>query len=230
MPQALKTLPQALKTLPQALTGVATPKRLPVVSHLRMANLEVGGLDAGGLGVSRSQAIWLVLASVARTVVGMAFIFLALSLVPQRPDASIAVPVVMVILGILGYGWFFAHQVKKVTHARYPTVRSIEALILVGTMFLAVFAVVYGVISAQVPGSFTEPLDHFTAYYFALTVLATVGFGDITPVGDGARIACMVQMALDIAFIGAAVRILGGTAQRAMRARKVTSAHEAVTG
>jgi hypothetical protein len=40
----------------------------------------------------------------------------------------------------------------------------------------------------------------------------------------------MVQMALDIAFIGAAVRILSGTAQRAMRARRATSAHETVTG
>ena len=29
--------------------------------------------------------------------------------------------------------------------------------------------------------SFTEPLDSFTAYYYALTVLATVGFGDIAP-------------------------------------------------
>jgi voltage-gated potassium channel len=207
-----------------------TPKPLPVVPHLRMANLQVHGLEVGGLGVSRSQAVGLLLASVARTVVGMAFIFLALSLVPQRPDASIVLPVLMVVFGIIGYGWFFAHQVKKVTHARYPAVRSVEALILVATMFLAVFAVVYGIISAQVPGSFTEPLDHFTAYYFALTVLATVGFGDITPVGDGARIACMVQMALDIAFIGAAVKILGGTAQRAMRARAVNGTSETATG
>lgn len=191
-----------------------------------MANLQVDGPVVGALGVSRSQVIGLLLASVSRTLVGMAFIFLALSLVPQRPDASIVIPVVMVIFGIAGYGWFFAHQVKKVTHARYPAVRSVEALILVATMFLAVFAVVYGVISVQAPGSFTEPLDHFTAYYFALTVLATVGFGDITPVSDGARIACMVQMALDIAFIGAAVKILGGTAQRAMRARALKSAHE----
>ena len=180
--------------------------------------------------MSRGQAIRLVLASAVRTVGGMAFIFLALALVPQRPDTSIVLPVLMVILGIAAYGWFFARQLKKVTHARYPAVRSVETLILVATMFLAVFAVVYGIISSQSPGSFTEPLDHFTAYYFALTVLATVGFGDITPVSDGARIACMVQMALDIAFIGAAVKILGGTAQRAMRARAMKSQHETATG
>ena len=97
-------------------------------------------------------------------------------------------------------------------------------------MFLAVFAVVYGIISSQAPGSFTEDLDHFNAFYFALTVLATVGFGDITPVSEGARLACMVQMALDIAFIGAAVKILGGTAQRAVHARRAKSADDPVAG
>lgn len=195
-----------------------------------MTTVGVGGLDVGGVRISRGQAIRLVLASAVRTVSGMAFIFLALALVPQRPDASVVLPVLMVILGVAAYGWFFARQLKKVTHARYPAVRSVEALVLVATMFLAVFAVVYGIISSQAPGSFTEPLDHFNAYYFALTVLATVGFGDITPVSDGARIACMVQMALDIAFIGAAVKILGGTAQRAMRARAMKSQQEAATG
>jgi hypothetical protein len=93
-------------------------------------------------------------------------------------------------------------------------------------MFLAVFAAIYVMISSQSPGSFTEPLDHFTAYYFALTVLATVGFGDITPISDGARLACMVQMALDIAFIGATVKILGGTASRAMRERAKRAAEQ----
>lgn len=195
-----------------------------------MTNLGVGELEFGGVKVTRGQVITTVLASVTRTVFGMAFIFLALALVPQRPDASIILPILMVLLGIAAYGWFFAHQLKKVTHARYPSVRSVEALVLVATMFLAVFAVVYGIISSQAPGSFSEPLDHFNAYYFALTVLATVGFGDITPVSDGARIACMVQMALDIAFIGAVVKILGGTAQRALRARSVQGTVDRVAG
>ena len=172
-----------------------------------------------GMDVTRGQVVGLMATSVVRTLAGMAIIFLVLSLVPQRPDASVILPVLLVVAGVAVYGWFFAHQLNKVTHSLYPEIRSIEALVLVATMFLAVFAAVYVMISSQSPDSFTEPLDHFTAYYFALTVLATVGFGDIAPISDGARLACMVQMAIDIAFIGATVKILGGTANRALRAR-----------
>ena len=179
-----------------------------------MATVRIEGMD-----VTRGQVVSLVATSVIRTVSGMAIIFLVLSLVPQRPDASVILPILLVIVGVAAYGWFFAHQVKKVTHALHPEIRSIEGLVLVATMFLAVFAAVYVMISSQSPDSFTEPLGHFTAYYFALTVLATVGFGDIAPISDGARFACMVQMAIDIAFIGATVKILGGTATRAMRER-----------
>ena len=179
-----------------------------------MSTLQIEGMD-----VTRGQVVSLVATSVVRTLAGMAVIFLVLSLVPQRPDASVILPILLVIVGVAVYGWFFAHQVKKVTHAIHPEIRSIEALVLVATMFLAVFAAVYVMIASQSPDSFTEPLNHFTAYYFALTVLATVGFGDIAPISDGARLACKIQMAIDIAFIGATVKILGGTATRAMRER-----------
>ena len=52
-----------------------------------------------------------------------------------------------------------------------------------------------------------------------MTVLATVGFGDITPVTIPARSVAMVQMGFDIAFIAVAVRIVSGTANQALRNR-----------
>ncbi|CAB4886097.1 MAG: hypothetical protein F2793_09450 [Actinobacteria bacterium] len=170
---------------------------------------------------SRREIIGLVVMSVVRTLAMMLLIWWVLSLVPERPDASIVVPIIVVVVGVAGYGWFFAHQVKQVKVARHPIVRSVESLVLVATMFLAVFAAIYVMISTQDTSAFTEDLDHFNAYYFAVTVLATVGFGDITPVSTGARIACMIQMSLDIAFIAVAVKILGGTAQRAVKSRAV---------
>ena len=120
-----------------------------------------------GMDVTRGQVVGLMATSVVRTLAGMAIIFLVLSLVPQRPDASVILPILLVVTGVAVYGWFFAHQLNKVTHSLYPEIRSIEALVLVATMFLAVFAAVYVMISSQSPDSFTEPLDHFTAYYFA---------------------------------------------------------------
>ena len=42
-----------------------------------------------------------------------------------------------------------------------------------------------------------------------MTVVTTVGFGDITPVGQAARAIVTVQMIFDLLFLGVAVRILG---------------------
>ncbi|MEK9736045.1 MAG: potassium channel family protein [Candidatus Nanopelagicales bacterium] len=61
--------------------------------------------------------------------------------------------------------------------------------------------------SVAEPSAFSEPLDAFTAYYFAVTVLATVGFGDITPVITPARAIAMVQMVIDLALLATLVRL-----------------------
>ena len=69
------------------------------------------------------------------------------------------------------------------------------------------------------PDSFTQPMNKVAGVYFSVTVLATVGFGDISPVTDTARILVTVQMVLDLVLIGAAVKLLGASARRAVDAR-----------
>ena len=66
-------------------------------------------------------------------------------------------------------------------------------------------------------------MDDFTAFYYAMTVLATVGFGDITPVNTLARSLSMVQMAIDITIVGVAFKVLSGSAQQAIKKRQGTS-------
>lgn len=158
--------------------------------------------------------------SVVRTALGLILIFFFLSLTPQGRDPRLLIP----ILGFVGlialYSWFFARQLKRIKNARYPGITSAEALILSAAMFLAIFAAVYVVTSSNNPGAFTEELSHFSAMYFALTVLATVGFGDITPVSDFARLVTMIQMALGLAFVAVLVRMVSGAAQSAMERRR----------
>jgi voltage-gated potassium channel Kch len=53
----------------------------------------------------------------------------------------------------------------------------------------------YQLVARLVPGSFAfstgpasgQTMDGFTAYYFSFVTLTTVGYGDITPVTNGAR-------------------------------------------
>lgn len=176
--------------------------------------------------LTRREAVRLIGGSLIRTTLGLFVIWAALAILPVNPDRTILLPFGVALLGTFGYIWFFRGQLRRVRKSRYPSIAAVEALILVAAMFLAVFSVFYVLISAQDPTAFTEPLNHFTAYYFALTVLATVGFGDITPVSDVARLVAMVQMALDLAFLATAVKIMTSAAQDARRRTQARSADE----
>ncbi len=172
------------------------------------------------LRLRRKELALVLLQTAGRMLVGAALIVFVMLLVPDEAGASSLVPFVIAIAGSILYAWVFRRQVHNIYSARYPAIRAIEALILSAAMFLALFSMVYVVISGGNPGAFTERLDSFTAYYYSLTVLATVGFGDIAPVSVAARSASMVQMALDIAFIAVLIRIMGGVAKRAMQDRQ----------
>lgn len=154
-----------------------------------------------------------------RMFIGFWVIFFTLTLVPDTPNGMFAIPLGLAILAVVFYIWFFKRQLAGVYKARFPTLRAAEALVLVAAMFLAVFAMIYVMISLNDTAAFTEELSPFNSYYFALTVLATVGFGDITPVTTLARSVTMVQMALDLVFVAVLLRIIGGAAKRALQER-----------
>ena len=73
--------------------------------------------------------------------------------------------------------------------------------------------------SATDPATFTQVVDKVAGVYFSVTVLATVGFGDISAVSDLARIMVTVQMIIDLVLIGVTVKLLGTVARRAVEAR-----------
>jgi len=112
-------------------------------------------------------------------------------------------------------GWL----IRSILIARYPQVRSIESLGLLFWMLVIVFSIVYHSISQVFPGSFTEPLNDVGGLYFTITVLSAVGFGDITPVTDAARIAVSVQMLADLVLFGVIVRVLLGAGRVALSGR-----------
>lgn len=155
--------------------------------------------------------------AVVRTLLGLIGIWVFMWLVPDEAGLSIVWPMMLGVAGVAFYIWFFRRQVKMVGKSNLPGLRAAEALILVIAMFLAIFASAYVILSSNDVSSFTEPMDNFTAYYYALTVLATVGFGDITPVSTVARSISMVQMACDIAIVGVAFKVISGAATSALK-------------
>jgi voltage-gated potassium channel len=105
-------------------------------------------------------------------------------------------------------GAVFAWQIRRIAVAELPELRAVEALGIVVVLFLVAFSAIYLAMSHQAAKTFTQPLDHIRALYFAITIFSTVGFGDITPRTDAARLVVSAQMLLDLAIIGVVVRLL----------------------
>jgi voltage-gated potassium channel len=110
-------------------------------------------------------------------------------------------------------GAVFAWQIRRISVAELPELRAVEALGIVVVVFLVLFSGIYLAMSHDAPKTFTQTLDHIQALYFTISIFSTVGFGDITPRTDTARLLVSIQMLLDLVIIGAAVRLIFSAAR-----------------
>ena len=120
-----------------------------------------------------------------------------------------------------GVVWFELYGVVKDPQ---PVARAAVAMARVLPLFIVLFAWIYVAMSASDPGTFSEPLTKSGSLYFTITVLSTVGFGDITPVTDAARLIVSVQMICDLVVIGIIVKLITGVAKH--RAQTMTTGSE----
>lgn len=101
-----------------------------------------------------------------------------------------------------------AGEVRLILRSPFPTWQGVQALALIVPLFLLLFADVYYVLAHDRPGSFGTGLTRTDALYFAVTVFATVGFGDIAPVSAAARALVTLQMVADLVVLGVALRVI----------------------
>jgi len=114
---------------------------------------------------------------------------------------------VSLFLGLIALGLLVAWQVHAIMRARHPALRALEAVALSLPLFLLLFAAAYVLLFGTDPGAFTEPLTRTDGIYFTVTVFATVGFGDISPVSEVARVLTTLQMVGDLVLIGLVLRV-----------------------
>jgi voltage-gated potassium channel len=63
---------------------------------------------------------------------------------------------------------------------------------------------------AQLPGQFADLQTKTDALYFNVSTIATVGFGDVHPVGQLARAAVTLQIVFNLVILGTAVSMITG--------------------
>ena len=130
----------------------------------------------------------------------------------------------LLAVGLLVFAGVVTWQVRAVLRSEYPGLRAIEALASAIQLFLVVFAVAYVLMADADGGAFSEPLSRTDALYFTITVFSTVGFGDITPKTDLARVATMVQMLGDLLVVGLVLHLMLGAVKAGRQRRAAASA------
>lgn len=153
-------------------------------------------------GAARHPLLLAVLRTLG-TVVGILVLYFVLPLDRGFSTGTIG----WLAVGVLATGLLVAWQVRSILLSHHPAVRAIEAVALSLPLFLVLFAATYVVLSGSDPSAFTEPLTRIDSLYFVVTVFATVGFGDIAPVAEGARVLVTVQMVGDLLLIGLVFRV-----------------------
>ena len=157
--------------------------------------------------LDKSQRRLAVVRSGAIIVLAWAVILGAFFVVPIGRQSGLR-EVVRIGADIALIGALVAWQIRRISVAALPELRAAEALGIVVAIFLVAFSGIYLSMSHHGAANFTQPLDQTRALYFTITVFSTVGFGDITPRTDPARLIVAAQMLLDLALIGAGVRLI----------------------
>lgn len=148
-------------------------------------------------------------------------------LLPER-DMGSAAAVVRLGIALLGFLAIMTWEVRRITRAEWPEVRAAESLATAVPLFLAIYATAYSTMSVVSPADFTEHMDRTAALYFAIVTFGTVGYGDITPTNDLARIIVSSQILGDFIMIGLLLRLLVRISQVTIqRAHASRGGHEA---
>lgn len=170
----------------------------------------------------RRHRRWLIVRLAGRCLLTTAVALGLYAALPVREFGGVSV-VVRLVLAVVAFLVVVGWQTRSILHSPHPRLRALEVLICVIVLLLVMFSYGYLTLSASDPASFNQRLDHAAALYFTTTVLATVGFGDITPVSSLARMVVSFQMVLDLVVIGVMVRLIFTIAQRGAAERDGTA-------
>ena len=140
--------------------------------------------------------------------------------------ASVSTTVAMLVVGLVLLTGLVALQVRSIVLSQFPGLRAVEALAISVPLFLLLFAATYTVMSRISVAEFSEPLTRTDALYFSVTVFATVGFGDITPKAEAARLVVTGQMVADVLIVGLAAKAITGAVSHS-RKRRSSGGHSA---
>jgi hypothetical protein len=156
--------------------------------------------------LGRRERVRLMTIASARTTVTVVLLLVVYAVFPVEPitfgETFARLIVTLAILGLV-----VGIQVRAIMAANYPQLRATEAVVIAVTVYVVMFSLLYLGLAQADPANFSKALDRVSAFYFTVTVLSTVGFGDIVADTDLARLSVTVQMLLNLTLIAVVVRV-----------------------
>jgi voltage-gated potassium channel len=148
-------------------------------------------------------------------VVALVTVYFTIPLTRMSRPAAVAglIAGLLIVAGLLGY------QIRATARSSHPGLRAVESLGASAPLLILLFAVTHYLVDLTHPGSYSEAMTRLDALYFSVTMFTTVGFGDITPVSEPARVLAVIQMLASLIFLGVVARVLFGAALSVPRSR-----------
>jgi voltage-gated potassium channel len=163
----------------------------------------------------RRLVVW----AVVRVVAIAVFVVVAYFAAPVGQDPN-ALGLVVLVAGAIGFVASLVFQVRRIIDSPAPQLRAVEALATTAVLVIVVFAFIYVCMSTSDVDAFSEPITKINGLYFTVTVLATVGFGDITAETDAARLVVTGQMLLNLLIVGVVVKVIIGASRIGLQRRR----------
>ena len=161
-----------------------------------------------------AERAWVHIVVSAVGAVVTATVLVALYYLLPLDDLSGTSAVSGLIVGIVVFVALIGWQVWRILRSDHPGSRALEGLFVAVPLFILLFATAYYLMARAEPKAFTEALTRTDALYLTVTIFSTVGFGDISPKTETARLVVAGQMILDLIVLGVGIKIILGAVQR----------------
>lgn len=169
--------------------------------------------------MTKRQTRWFVLRVVGRSLGVAALVLIGYFLLPDNADGK-ATGLVVLLVGLVVLVVVIVSELRRIVVSEHPAIRGVEAVAIIVPLFVVVFSYAYVWMSNDDPANFTQSINRVDGIYFTVTMLSTVGFGDITAVSQSARILVTVQMLLNLVLIGVVAKLIVGASRIGVQRRR----------
>lgn len=192
-----------------------------IVSAMERRSLDASAAGTGDMpgssvrsdrGLTRTEMV----KTIGLSALCVAFLLTIYYTLPLAPRPREAVWLRLMIVVVV-FGAVLVHEVKAIAQHGQPIHRAVIALAVLVPLFVVMFASLYLITSQSNAAAFGMAMSRTQALYFTVVVLSTVGFGDITPKSDPARLLTTVQIVCDLLLVGVVFRLILRVASRPSR-------------